>query len=136
MNMEDFSKIADTKKFKFKELKVYASTEWLADNRKKYRQVFDRFDVGPVKFLVTAVMLDIGRRVYYGVYFFARFAVLFFVESETLFFKIGAQYFYALELRALKLASEIVTVLFIDALERVAGSFAAHGQIYVALPAL
>lgn len=44
MNMEDFSKIADTKKFKFKELKVYASTEWLADNRKKYRQVFDRFD--------------------------------------------------------------------------------------------
>lgn len=29
-------------KFKFKELKVYASTEWLADNHKKYRQVFDR----------------------------------------------------------------------------------------------
>ncbi len=31
-------------KFKFKELKVYASTEWLADNSKKYRQVFDRYD--------------------------------------------------------------------------------------------
>jgi len=31
------------KKFKFKELKVYSSTEWLADNKKKYRQVFDRF---------------------------------------------------------------------------------------------
>lgn len=31
-------------KFKFKELKVYASTEWLADNYKKYRQVFDRYD--------------------------------------------------------------------------------------------
>ncbi|MFT6936313.1 MAG: hypothetical protein ACJA1N_000609, partial [Saprospiraceae bacterium] len=30
-------------KFKFKELKVYASTEWLADNCKKYRQVFDRY---------------------------------------------------------------------------------------------
>jgi SpoVK/Ycf46/Vps4 family AAA+-type ATPase len=29
--------------FKFKELKVYASTEWLAENRKKYRQVFDRY---------------------------------------------------------------------------------------------
>jgi SpoVK/Ycf46/Vps4 family AAA+-type ATPase len=29
------------KKYRFKELKVYASTEWLADNKKKYRQVFD-----------------------------------------------------------------------------------------------
>ncbi|MBP7184953.1 MAG: AAA family ATPase [Saprospiraceae bacterium] len=33
-----------SKNFKFKELKVYGSTEWLADNKKKYRQVFDRFD--------------------------------------------------------------------------------------------
>jgi SpoVK/Ycf46/Vps4 family AAA+-type ATPase len=32
----------DSTKFKFRELKVYASTEWLADNKKKYRQVFDR----------------------------------------------------------------------------------------------
>jgi len=31
------------KLYKFKELKVYASTEWLAKNEKKYRQVFDRF---------------------------------------------------------------------------------------------
>lgn len=31
----------DQNKYKFKELKVYSSTEWLADNRKKYRQVFD-----------------------------------------------------------------------------------------------
>ena len=31
--------------FKFRELKVYASTEWLADNKKKYRQVFDRFEI-------------------------------------------------------------------------------------------
>ncbi len=30
--------------FKFRELKVYASTEWLADNKKKYRQVFDRYE--------------------------------------------------------------------------------------------
>lgn len=32
---------AAVKHYKFKELKVYASTEWLADNKKKYRQVFD-----------------------------------------------------------------------------------------------
>ena len=34
----------EQKKYKFRELKVYASTEWLADNKKKYRQVFDRFE--------------------------------------------------------------------------------------------
>lgn len=33
---------SDFRPYKFKELKVYASTEWLADNKKKYRQVFDR----------------------------------------------------------------------------------------------
>ncbi|MCC7503981.1 MAG: AAA family ATPase, partial [Saprospiraceae bacterium] len=32
------------KRWKFRELKVYASTEWLADNKKKYRQVFDRHE--------------------------------------------------------------------------------------------
>ncbi len=32
------------KKWKFRELKIYASTEWLADNKKKYRQVFDRHE--------------------------------------------------------------------------------------------
>ncbi len=31
-------------KYKFRELKVYSSTEWLADNKKKYRQVFDRYE--------------------------------------------------------------------------------------------
>ncbi len=30
--------------FKLKDLRVYASTEWLAENKKKYRQVFDRFE--------------------------------------------------------------------------------------------
>ena len=35
---------SDFKKSKFRELKVYSSTEWLADNRKKYRQVFDRYE--------------------------------------------------------------------------------------------
>lgn len=34
----------ESKKFKFRELKVYSSTEWLADNKKKYRQVFDRYE--------------------------------------------------------------------------------------------
>ncbi len=34
-----------TKPYKFKELRVYASTEWLADNKKKYRQVFDRHKI-------------------------------------------------------------------------------------------
>jgi len=30
--------------YKFRELKIYSSTEWLADNKKKYRQVFDRYE--------------------------------------------------------------------------------------------
>lgn len=34
----------ESKRYKFRELKVYASTEWLADNKKKYRQVFDRYE--------------------------------------------------------------------------------------------
>ena len=34
----------ESKKYKFRELKAYASTEWLADNKKKYRQVFDRYE--------------------------------------------------------------------------------------------
>lgn len=42
--MAENTKPKGSKKFKFKELKVYSSTEWLADNKKKYRQVFDRFD--------------------------------------------------------------------------------------------
>jgi len=33
---------SETKPYKFRELKAYASTEWLADNKKKYRQVYDR----------------------------------------------------------------------------------------------
>ena len=41
---EESFKYPDFRKFKFRELKVYASTEWLADNKKKYRQVFDRYE--------------------------------------------------------------------------------------------
>ena len=42
--MAESYKYPDSKNFKFRELKVYASTEWLADNKKKYRQVFDRYE--------------------------------------------------------------------------------------------
>lgn len=35
---------AEFRRWKFRELKIYASTEWLADNKKKYRQVFDRLE--------------------------------------------------------------------------------------------
>ncbi|HSF89830.1 MAG TPA: AAA family ATPase, partial [Saprospiraceae bacterium] len=39
---------SESKAYKFKELKVYASTEWLADNKKKYRQVYDRLEASYV----------------------------------------------------------------------------------------
>ena len=42
--MEDQTQTNENKNFKFKELRVYSSTEWLADNKKKYRQVFDRYE--------------------------------------------------------------------------------------------
>lgn len=35
----------DFKKYKVGDLRIYASTEWLAENKKKYRQVFDRQDL-------------------------------------------------------------------------------------------
>ncbi|RMG27292.1 MAG: AAA family ATPase, partial [Bacteroidetes bacterium] len=35
----------DFTKYKFRALKTYTSTEWLADSQKKYRQVFDRGEV-------------------------------------------------------------------------------------------
>lgn len=35
-------------RWKFRDLKIYASTEWLADNKKKYRQVFDRYETSYV----------------------------------------------------------------------------------------
>ncbi|MEM9847097.1 MAG: AAA family ATPase [Bacteroidota bacterium] len=42
--MQDSNELAKNAHYKFRSLKVYASTEWLADNKKKYRQVFDRFE--------------------------------------------------------------------------------------------
>ncbi len=40
--MDEAHSHPEKEQFKFKELKIYSSTEWLAENRKKYRQVFDR----------------------------------------------------------------------------------------------
>ncbi|MEM9886854.1 MAG: AAA family ATPase [Bacteroidota bacterium] len=42
--MQDTNKRTKNEHYKFRSLKVYASTEWLADNKKKYRQVFDRYE--------------------------------------------------------------------------------------------
>ena len=42
--MEEVLERSEYRPFKFRELKVYSSTEWLADNKKKYRQVFDRYE--------------------------------------------------------------------------------------------
>ena len=45
--MEDISQNESavfSSRYKFKELKIYNSIEWLYDNRKKYRQVFDRLE--------------------------------------------------------------------------------------------
>ena len=38
-------KPADFVKYKFRSLKTYTSTEWLAESKKKYRQVFDRNEI-------------------------------------------------------------------------------------------
>ncbi|HRV86186.1 MAG TPA: AAA family ATPase, partial [Saprospiraceae bacterium] len=42
--MEETTQAIKELNYKFRELRIYSSTEWLADNKKKYRQVFDRFD--------------------------------------------------------------------------------------------
>lgn len=42
--MEESHENSLSKNYKFRELMVYSSTEWLADNKKKYRQVFDRYE--------------------------------------------------------------------------------------------
>ena len=41
--MDSTDKNIANDRFKFNEIKVYSSTEFLADNNKKYRQVFDRY---------------------------------------------------------------------------------------------
>jgi hypothetical protein len=44
MNITPHFNHPDFKNFKLRDLRVYGSTEWLADNKKKYRQVFDRYE--------------------------------------------------------------------------------------------
>lgn len=45
MQQQESSNLQETAKhYKFRDLKIYGSTEWLADNKKKYRQVFDRYE--------------------------------------------------------------------------------------------
>lgn len=39
------NKSSDFVKYKFRALKTYTSTEWLAESKKKYRQVFDRNEI-------------------------------------------------------------------------------------------
>lgn len=46
--MENQQQEISPKKFKHKELRIYASTEWLANNKKRYRQVFDRYEISYV----------------------------------------------------------------------------------------
>lgn len=72
--MEDAHANTEATNYKFKELKVYASTEWLADNKKKYRQVFDRYEITYVyaelsfhnkKFDVEDWDIEVELRCYY-----------------------------------------------------------------------
>ncbi|MEE9372769.1 MAG: AAA family ATPase [Saprospiraceae bacterium] len=53
--MSNNFKNTSNKDFKFRSLRVYASTEWLADNKKKYRQVFYKKDVSYlyIEFAIT-----------------------------------------------------------------------------------
>jgi SpoVK/Ycf46/Vps4 family AAA+-type ATPase len=43
--MEDQTPSTEHKAYKIKELRVYSSTEWLVENRKKYRQVYERSEI-------------------------------------------------------------------------------------------
>ncbi|MEI9954816.1 MAG: hypothetical protein WDM90_00530 [Ferruginibacter sp.] len=51
-------------KFVVKELKVYGSDEWMADGSKKYRSVFDRYELNYVyvefSFLINCLMKKTG----------------------------------------------------------------------------
>jgi len=50
--------------FKFKDLKIYGSSEWLAGKKKKYRRVFDRSEAtyvyAELSFLIKSLMLKTG----------------------------------------------------------------------------
>jgi SpoVK/Ycf46/Vps4 family AAA+-type ATPase len=46
--MEDKEKSIATKKYKINDLKIYNSTEFISDNKKRYRHVFDRLELAYV----------------------------------------------------------------------------------------
>lgn len=46
--MQQETQDTSPKSYKFRSIKLYTSTEWLADNKKKYRQVFDRYETAYV----------------------------------------------------------------------------------------
>jgi len=52
--MQEVSAINEFKAYSFKDLKIYSSTEWLADNKKKYRQVFEE---SRVKYIYVDLVL-------------------------------------------------------------------------------
>lgn len=52
--MPEVSGLNEFKAYSFKDLKIYSSTEWLADNKKKYRQVFEE---SRVKYIYVDLIL-------------------------------------------------------------------------------
>ena len=52
--MPEVNAVNEFKAYSFKDLKIYSSTEWLADNRKKYRQVFEE---SRVKYIYVDLIL-------------------------------------------------------------------------------
>ncbi len=51
-----------TTNYKFKEIKLYSSTEWLANNTKKYRQVFEKNKVAYIYLELSFINLQFGRK--------------------------------------------------------------------------
>ncbi len=51
----------DIPRFRFRDLKVYASTDWLAENKKKYRRIFHRWDVSFIYAELSLYNLLFGR---------------------------------------------------------------------------
>jgi len=58
--MSSESKEREAKKFKFEGIRTYSSTEWLMDNRKKYRQVFDKREISFIYVELALENLEYG----------------------------------------------------------------------------
>ncbi len=59
---EKKKKVKPTLNYKFKEIKTYSSIEWLANNTKKYRQVFERNTVAYIYAELAFINLQFGRK--------------------------------------------------------------------------